>query len=127
MSSRSWPAKFRDAFRGLWLAVRSERSFAVHLPMAAAVIVAAALLRVGLTEWCLLGLCITAVLAAEAFNTAVERLAQEIDGQHNSGIAAALDIASGAVLVTALGSAAVGGTIFVHRLGILLQWWQPPI
>jgi len=125
MPSRSWFAKFRDAFRGVWLAVRGERSFAVHLPMAAAVVIAAVVLRVTLVEWGLLGLCIAMVLAAEIFNTALERLAKEVTDQNRPGIGAALDMASGAVLVTAIGSAAVGGAIFVYRLGLLLGWWQP--
>jgi diacylglycerol kinase len=120
---RSWPQKFRDAFRGLWLAVRGERSFAVHLPMAAAVAVAAVVLRVSLVEACVLTLCVTIVLAAEIFNTALERLAREIDREHNAHLAAALDIGSGAVLATALGSAAVGSAVFVYRLGLLLAWW----
>lgn len=121
---RTWPAKFRDAFRGLWLALSSERSFAVHLPMAAAVIAAAVVLRVSLVEACVLGLCITAVLAAEMFNTALEQLAREVDRGRNAGIAAALDIASGAVLTTVIGSALVGGAIFTYRLGALAGWWE---
>jgi diacylglycerol kinase len=120
---RSWPQKFRDAFRGLWLAVRGERSFAVHLPMAAAVAVAAVVLRVSLVEACVLTLCVTIVLAAEIFNTALERLAREIDREHNAHLAAALDIGSGAVLATAIGSATVGSAVFVYRLGLLLAWW----
>lgn len=123
MSTRSWLAKFRDAFRGIALAVRGERSFAVHLPMATAVVIAAAILRVSLIEWGLLGLCITVVLAAEMLNTALERLARRILDKPNPDIGAALDIASGAVLVTAIGSAAVGGAIFLNRLGWLLNWW----
>lgn len=121
---RSWRAKFRDAFRGLWRAFRSERSFVVHLPMAAAVAIAAVVLRVSLTEACLLGLCVTIVLAAEVFNTALEQLARAVDRQPNENLAAALNTASGAVLMTALGAAAVGGAIFVHRLGELAGWWS---
>jgi diacylglycerol kinase (ATP) len=121
---RSWPAKFRTAFRGLWLAVRSERSFAVHLPMAAAVVAAGIVLRVNLVEWCLLGLCITLVLAAEAFNTALERLAKATRPDHDPQIGAALDMASGAVLTCAIGASLIGGAVFVYRLGLLLEWWQ---
>jgi diacylglycerol kinase len=120
---RSWPAKFRDAFRGLALAIRSERSFAVHLPMAAGVIVAGLVLRVTLVEWCVLTLCIAIVMAAETFNTAIERLAREVDDQENSGIRDGLDMASGAVLWTAIGSALVGGAVFLYRLGVLAKWW----
>jgi diacylglycerol kinase (ATP) len=121
---RSWSAKFRDAFRGLWLAVRSEPSFAVHLPMATAVVAAGIVLRVSLVEWCLLGLCITVVLAAEVFNTALEQLAKATRRDHDPQIGAALDMASGAVLICAIGVSLIGGVIFVYRLGVLLRWWQ---
>lgn len=120
---RPWPDKFASAFRGLTLAMRSERSFAVHVPMAVAVAIAGALVRVSPIEAALLGLCVALVLAAEVFNTAIEFLAREITRDERPSIATALDMASGAVLMTALGSAGVGGTIFVHRLGVLLGWW----
>lgn len=122
--SRSWSDKFRDAFRGLWLAIRSERSFAVHLPMALLVAIFAAILRVSLAEACLLGLCVTLVMTAEIFNTALERLAHAIDRQQNADIAAALDMASGAVLAASVGAAAIGSAIFLSRLGPLLGWWK---
>jgi diacylglycerol kinase len=121
---RPWRDKFRDAFRGLWLAIRLERSFAVHLPMAAAVLIAGIALRVSLSEACILAVCVTLVLAAEMFNTAIERLARAIDHEYNADLAAALDIASGAVLTTAIGAALIGGAIFLSRLGLLLGWWS---
>ena len=74
MSRRGWAAKFADAFRGVWLAVREERSFRVHLPMAAAVVGLAVLLRCDWLEWCVLVGCVGAVLAAETFNSALEAL-----------------------------------------------------
>jgi diacylglycerol kinase len=120
---RPWPDKFKSAFRGIWLAIRSERSFAVHVPMAAAVGIAAAILGVSLTEGCVLGLCVTIVLAAEVFNTAIEHLAREISREERPGLAAALDMASGAVLLCSLGAAAIGATIFIYRLGARLGWW----
>jgi len=92
--------------------------------MAIAVIVAAAALHVSLAEWCLLILCITAVLAAELFNTALEHLARQVDRDRNPNIGAALDMASGAVLLAAVGSAIVGVLVFGYRLGLLLQWWK---
>jgi diacylglycerol kinase len=122
--NRSWARKFRDAFRGVWLAVRGERSFAVHVPMATAVVVAGIALRVSLVEWCVLGLCIALVLAAETFNTALEHLAREIDRDHNPNLATALDIGSGAVLLASIGAAIVGSLIFVYRLGTMASWWS---
>lgn len=103
--------------------MRGQSSFRVHLVMATAVVLLAAVLRVGLIEWCLLILCIAAVLAAELFNSALERLAREVDRNHNPAVGAALDIASGAVLTAALGSATVGCLIFGRRVGVLAGWW----
>ena len=121
---RPWRDKFWDAFAGLWLAVRSERSFAVHLPMAVGVTILAAVLRVSLVEACILTLCIAMVLAAEMFNTALEYISREITREKNSGLATALNVASGAVLTASMGAAIVGSAILFYRLGIKLAWWE---
>ena len=121
---RTWLAKFRDALHGCLLAVRGQSSFAVHLAVAALVIATAIVLQISLVEWCLLTLCIVAVLAAELFNTAIEYLARAIDEKHNAHLGKALDIASGAVLLAALGAAAVGSTIVLHRLSVFFGWWK---
>src|SRR4051812_25363797 len=96
-----WSVKFKNAARGLWLAIRGERSFVVHLPMAVAVGVLAAVLKVSLSEAVILALCLTIVLMAEIFNTAIEHLARAITSDHRPEIATALDVAGGAVLVAA--------------------------
>jgi diacylglycerol kinase len=123
MSLRSWLSKFRAAFHGIALAARGQHSFLVHGGCAALVILAGIVLRVGLVEWCLLVVCITLVLAAEAFNSALESLGRIVDREHNPQLGAALDMASGAVLLCALGASVVGLIIFIHRCGIQLRWW----
>jgi diacylglycerol kinase (ATP) len=116
-------SKFADAFRGVKLGVRGQSSFFAHFFIAAAVVAAGVSMNCSLAEWCLLALCITAVLAAEMFNSAIEALAKAITGEFDRQIAAALDIGSAAVLLTAIGASVVGGIIFGHRLGRLLGWW----
>ena len=120
---RSWGDKFRDAFRGLKAGVRGQSTFLVHFFAAAAVIAAAAVLRVDRYEWCLLLLCITVVLVAEMFNSALESMAKAITSEHDPHIGNSLDIAAAAVLVASIGAAIVGAIIFGIRLGILLGWW----
>ncbi len=120
---RSWKGKFGDAFRGLKAGVRGQRSFLVHFAVAAAVILTAALLRVGLLEWCLLLLCIAGVLVAELFNSALESMAKAITHESYPHLGNSLDIGSAAVLVASLGAAVVGSIVFGHRLGRLLGWW----
>ncbi len=119
----TWIDRVRWAVRGVWWAVRTESNFAIHLAAAVAVIVAAALLRASLIEWCVLVVCIAIVLAAELFNTALEHLARAITHEHHEEIRNALDVSAGAVLVAAAGAAVTGAVIFVHRLGVTLEWW----
>jgi diacylglycerol kinase len=112
----SWSRKFAVAFRGVFLAVRTQRSFWVHLPVAVAVLVGAFVHGVTLVEWAILLVCITMVLAAEAFNTALEFLSRAVTEDENHDVRRALDIASGAVMITAIGAAIVGSIILLTRL-----------
>ena len=114
--SRCWTHKFADAFRGLWRAVRTQSSFAVHISLAITALVMAAALSVSPIEWCLIVLAIGFVLAAEVFNTAIESLAQVHDVGHHPRIRDALDVASGAVLAAAITSGVIGLTIFMPKL-----------
>jgi diacylglycerol kinase len=118
---RGWRQKFRDAFRGVWLGVHDQSSFRVHFAVAALVIVAAAVLRLDRSQWCLLILAISGVLIAEMFNTALEHLAKAVDRSHNPHIANALDIGSAAVLLAAFAAATVGAIILGLRLLELLS------
>lgn len=118
---RTWVQKFADAFAGIALGARCQCSFYIHAPAAIAVIALAAALRVDWTEACLLALCITAVISAELMNSALERMAKAITLDFNEDIRVALNIASGAVLVVAIGASVVGAMIFVPRLLALLS------
>lgn len=119
-----WYAKFGNAFRGLVLGIRGESSFQVHFFFAVAVLLAGLSLRLDdLRQWCLLLLCITLVLTAELFNSALERMARAISDRHDANLGAALDIGSAAVLTASVGAAVVGTIIFLARLGQLLGWW----
>jgi diacylglycerol kinase len=119
---RGWTEKFGDAFRGVKIGVRGQISFWVHLFFAAGVIVAGMVLQMELPEWCLLTLCITLVLSAEMFNTALESMARAITDEVHPELGNALDIGSAGVLLSSLGAAVVGAMIFGHRLAVLLGW-----
>lgn len=119
-TKRTWAAKFRDALRGARLGVSGEISFLVHGVIGTLVLVAGAVFHVTATDWCLLTLCIAGVLVCELFNTALEAMARAVDEQHNAALGAALDIASGAVLVAAFGAASVGLIVFVPYLWPLI-------
>ena len=113
--SGPWYRKYLNAARGWRLGISGESSFLIHLSCTVLVVVAAILLKVSLEQWCLLGLCVGGVLSAELFNSAIERLARSVDNQYNDQIGAALDIAAGAVLMTAVTAVAVGGSLLLTR------------
>jgi diacylglycerol kinase len=73
---------------------------------------------VSLVEGCVLALCVTQVIAAEIFNTALEYLSREVAHEPNERLADALDMASGAVLASAIGAAAIGCAIFAWRASL---------
>jgi diacylglycerol kinase len=112
----SWFRKFACAFRGIGVGIREQNSFYVHFPVTAGTIIAAWWIGVSRIEWCLLVLCIGAVVASEMFNTAIEHLARAISREENPHLRDALDAASGAVLVGALTAAGVGLTVLVGRI-----------
>ncbi len=120
---QSLARKFGCALRGLKQGILSESNFIVHFMAAAVAVAVGVALRIERIEWCLITLCIAAVLAAEMFNTALERLAKAITRETNPHIAEGLNISSAAVLMASLGAVGVGAVVFVHRLGMVLNWW----
>jgi diacylglycerol kinase (ATP) len=119
-SLRARLASLRPAARGLGALLRSEHNAWIHA--AATVLVAATALglRCTATEGALLALAISLVWAAEAANTALERLADCVTAEPHPGIGAAKDLAAGAVLAASLGAVAVGGLVLgPHLLGLL--------
>lgn len=116
-----WTRKFACALRGIPVGMRRQSSFLVHQVAAIAVLCLGTWLGVSPQEWCLLILCITLVLSLELINSSLERLAHSVTREYHSEIRDALDTASGAVLVTAIGAAIVGSIVFLPRL---FRVWQ---
>ncbi len=102
-------------------AIWQERSFAVHLPVAVAVLACGAFFQVEMWEWLILILCISLVLTAELLNSALERLAKAVTSETNEQVRAALDMGAGAVLMAACGAVLCGSIIFVPHAW---SWWQ---
>ncbi len=107
---------FGFAFEGLVVVARTQPNFAVHLTAAGLVIVAAVALRLSGPELALVFLTICVVLAAEAFNTAVEALADRVSAEFDPLVKRAKDTAAAGVLLAAAGAVAVGVAIFGPRI-----------
>ena len=109
MSRRqSWQKKFAVAIAGLLWSLRHQNSFWIHVPVAIAVIALAIGLRVELWRISAVVLATTLVLGAELLNTSFELLVRKLHPEQDDQIGLALDIASAAVLVTAIGAVIIG-------------------
>jgi len=109
-------AGFAHAWRGLRTLVATQANARIHAAAAAVVVAAGAVLRVDADDWCWLVAAIAAVWAAEAFNTALEFLADEVSLEHRERIGRAKDLAAAAVLCTAIGAVVIGALVFVPHL-----------
>lgn len=113
---RSWPHKFRDAFRGAWVAVSTQTSFWVHLAFVVPVVAAGLWWQIQVWQWCVLVLCMAVVLVTEMLNSALERMAKAVDAKYNPHVRDALDMGSAAVLLAAIASVILGVLVFLPYL-----------
>ena len=104
---------FRHAWRGIVLIVRTQHNAWIHLVATIGVIIAGRLTRLSWVEWAALVLAIGLVWVAEALNSAVEFLADEVSLEKRERIGRAKDAGAGAVLLASICAAAVGLIIFV--------------
>lgn len=104
------------ALAGVRRIVREELNARIHLAAALLAVIVGALLRLAPDEWRWLALACALVWSAEAFNSAIERLADRVCPTHDPLIGAAKDCAAAAVLITALAALAIALTLVLPRL-----------
>jgi undecaprenol kinase len=107
------------AINGLKLALH-EKHFKIHLVAAVLCITFGFLLKINITEWFVILICIGAVLSLEIINTAIEHLVDLVEPNYNPKAGAIKDLAAGAVLIFSIFSAVVGFLIFGKYILALL-------
>lgn len=107
---------FTYAWKGLRDLVCREHNVWIHLAVALLVILAGFVFEITRGEWIVLIGCIGMVIAAEAFNTAIERLVNLVSPQWHTLAGEVKDLAAGAVLICALTAAIIGLIVFVPYL-----------
>ncbi len=119
--SRAWARRFGYALRGVTVAVLTESNFLISLFCAVAVAATGAWIGLSAERWSLVALATAFVLVAEMFNSSIEHLARAITSETHPEIRDALDVASGAVLVAAIGAATVGAITILPSLAEYLM------
>ena len=104
---------FGYAFKGIVSLIRREHNAWIHCTAIVLVTIGGFYFALTLTEWCIVVLCFGIVLAAEGFNTAIERLVDLVSPDFHPIAGDVKDIAAGAVLICAIAAAIIGGIIFI--------------
>ncbi len=108
--------KFYNAFRGIGYFIRYEKNVRIHFFIALFVILAGFVLGITPLEWLAVLLCIGAVVTAEAFNSAIERLSDMFGKEQNNNIKIIKDLSAGAVLFMSIVSFIIGLIVFLPYL-----------
>lgn len=107
---------FGYAWKGIRCCVGKEQNLSFHLVATSVTVTAGFLLDITRTDWTIVLLCIGVVIAAELFNSAIERLVDLVSPQRQPLAGQVKDIAAGAVLVCATTAAIIGLIVFVPYL-----------
>ena len=110
---------FKYAFAGIVDLVKTQPNAKIHLFIASFVILAGIFFSISITEWCLIIISISMVLAAEAFNTALEFLTDLVSPNYHQLAGKTKDVAAAGVLICAIGTALLGLVIFLPKI---YQW-----
>ena len=84
--------------------------------MTVLVIIAGLLFRISTAEWIAVIFAIGLVLAAEAVNSAIERLSDVVQPEKDDRIRDVKDISAGAVLICAVTAVIIGIIVFLPKL-----------
>lgn len=89
------------ALEGIVTLIKSENNARIHLLATFFVIIVGVYFQINSNDWLWIGLAITLVWLAEAFNTALETLADFVSPEKQPMIKKVKDIAAAGVLLTA--------------------------
>lgn len=113
---RSFFRNLMFALNGIRLTVSSERHFQYHLVASTLVITAGLMLSISSIEWLFVSSAVFFVLTAEIFNTAIEKLCNEVTTERKASIKIIKDTAAGAVLISVFYSLIIGTVIFLPKI-----------
>ena len=111
-----WCVSLKCALAGLRSAFRTESNLRWHGLFVLLSGLLALFLSFSVESWAILLVTWGLVVSAELLNTAIEKLADIIQPQHDERIRQVKDISAAAVLVTAIVAALVGLLLFVPPL-----------
>lgn len=107
---------FGYAIKGIGILLSTQAHARLHLLATLLVIGAGLFFRLRRWEWVAVMICVGMVWLAEALNTALEFLADEVSLEHRERIGKAKDVAAGGVLIAAVVALMVAAMVFRNHL-----------
>lgn len=128
--SNSWAVatnllvSFKYAWNGVTYAFKTQRNFRIHTAIGILAVSLGFALNLSFVEIAIIGLTISAVMALELLNTAIESVVDLTVGKSYHELArTAKDCAAGAVLVSSLAALLVAGVLILPALLTFIQLW----
>jgi len=107
---------FKNAFAGIFWAVRTQPNFRVHLGLSLSALVLGTILKITYIEMTIIIFTIILGLTCEMINTSIEAMTDLITTEHRENAKIAKDVAAGMMLTTAMGAVVVALFIFVPHI-----------
>ena len=113
---RSFLKSFRFAGRGICWIWKSEPNFRIHCLIGTFAVILGFVLQLSSAQWTTVILAIGLVLAAEAFNSAIEFFCDAVHPNPHPLVGMSKDAAAAAVLFVALAASAAGAIVFLPEI-----------
>ena len=110
---RAHHISFKNAFAGLFWAMRTQPNFQIHFICSIAALWLGMYLKITRTEMLLIVFTILLGLAGEMVNTAIEAVTDLVTREWRQEAKIAKDVSAGMMLMIALGALFIAGYIFV--------------
>lgn len=112
-SPRKRLRSFAYAIRGASTLLSTQHNAWIHTAATVMVVIAGFVVSISSVDWALVTIAIALVWIAEALNTAIEFLADDITEERRERIGKAKDVAAFGVLVSAIASTVIGIIVFL--------------
>lgn len=112
---------FQFAFQGIRTLLISQPNARIHVLAIIVVVIGALILGCSATEWAILCLTFGGVVAAEAFNTALEFLTDLVSPDYHDLAKKTKDVAAAGVLIAAFTAIFVAIFIFLPKIQLLFN------
>ena len=104
------------ALKGMFLLLRTEASIKVQFVIALITAAAGFYFEISTIEWIIQCLAIGMVMGIEGMNTAVEKLSDFVQPNHDEKIGFIKDVSAGAVMIVSILASIIGLLIYIPKI-----------